>query len=457
MSYYFIKLFQEYGELFKSYRSLVDSLISYKRGELKRGELEKELYKLYELFKYRRIQGRDIGVAQFVYKTVLKMDLLLFPEQKRLAGEFDLLRKNGLRSNNRRVSIKQNRLVELFNKHFCSFPGFNIIHYNHFSHIKKEIDFDKQKELHWIIYLHYINFMVELKKNMLSRVNGVSKETDDEGSLESFFEKCLIDIENEPERRLKEITISIILDFVDLFLPSFENEDYKNLEGLAEKMVEKFSIYGESSLEEDEFAPKVETKNKLLSIFKYLLPFTIMTTVLIFAGTELLGKEFYSLSYKILPLNIPVLDNMSHLPLDYKFLRGCDMGMRVLSPGDAVSAGDEITIEYNLPFSCYLTILCVDSQGIRAVPGFPGNNEPVRIERGFSGSSSFVLKESSGLEFYYIFLSKNKFTFEHDLKSELYKLFPAGTVMTGSSPQCRLKLKDEIYQYNIYFVYRNKP
>lgn len=453
MAYYFVKLFQEYGELFLSYRSLVDSLISYKRGELKRGELERKLYKLYELFKYRRIQGRAVGFAQFVYKTVLMLDLLLYPEQKRLAGEFDLLRKKGLKSKNRRVSIKQNRLVELFNKHFRSFPGFNIIHYNHFSHIKKEIDFDKQKELHWIIYLHYINFMVELKKLVLSRTEGFNKEDDEELTLEDFFQKCLIDIEDQPERRLKEITVNITLDFIDLFLPSFEKLSNFTLEELRKGMLEKFAIYAEREPKESSPVKKAGLKSRFISIFKYFLPLLFIAAILLFARNRLLGEEFYSLSHKILPLNIPGVDSAGYIPLRYSFLTSSSINMRELKEGDSVSMGEEITIEYNPALSCYLTILSVDSQGITTIPGFPGSKEPVRVESGFCGSSSFRLKESTGPVIYYIFVSKKKFSFEQDLKSGLHKLFPAGT-SSGTSPgEYRLELKDEIGQYSIYFTY----
>lgn len=452
MAYYFVKLFQEYGELFPAYKALVEGIVSFKRGELKRAELERLLYELYELFKRRRIQGREVGFVQFVYKTVLKIDLILYPEQKRLASEFDELRKKGLKSRNRRVSIKQNRLVELFNRHFRSFPGFSIIHYNHFSHIKKEIDFDRQKELHWIIYLHYVNFMVELKKLFMSRIRDGGAENDDDITLEDFFQKCLIDIEEEPERRMREISVNIALDFIELFSPAFDKMNAENIVSLKERMNEKLAIFDERSSEELGVNRRKASSIRSRTIyFRLVIPFVILLVLFTFARLRLLGEGLCRFSREVLPFNIPAIDRAVHIPLKYSFIRNNSMGKSELKQGDVVYSGDGVSIEYSLPFSCYLTIVCIDSKGIHNIPGFPESKEPILIERKLSARSSFVLDDTRGLELYYIFVSKKPFSFKKDIESSLLKLFPSGNTKGPAAQLYNLDLKDGISQYSIYF------
>lgn len=448
MGYYFIKLFRQHGELVAPYCSFVETLIGYKKREQKRSVLKRKLIELHESFSEiypfdkDSYKNDEVGFAQFFYKTVLKLDSLINPRTTGLANSLDAVRKVGLESGRGKTTIHQNELVSLFNRQFRQLT---YIHNSHFSVIKKKIDFQKYSELHWLIYLHYMKFMVELKRCQECK-------NDDEQVLSTFFQKSLIKIESYSEKRLRDETISICLDFIDYFAPCLKKEREERLEEVRREMIYKVKIYNANPI-----AVKDGNKGRKGCICG-ISPFMVLSFigVIIFffllpARFNLLGEGAYYISRQIVPLYIAPIDRAIPIPLDYSFSRIDKQGRVELQRGATFYSGERITINYNLPYPCYFTIFSIDSGGIHYIPGFPEDMEPLKLDGRFAGAVTFSLDKAAGLELYYLLVSYEPFSFEEDVRVKLSAVFPSGTTEGKSLANYPLELKEGISQYSIYF------
>lgn len=453
MSYYFVEIFREDPEILETYKDFVKKVIHYKSGDVTEVELKEALEELYIPFekKYNiAIAADKEGFSRFVLEVLIQLDShLLYKTEKCISN----IIKQGFNGD----KVTQKELVELFNEKFkkiCSMQK------QHFTDLKKLPKEKKQGELPWIIHLNFMKIITALLKTQ--------EEKNDQIQFELFFDINTVTLEELPSgEKRKEAEVTACFEFIKYILPNYSIYEKTAIEKAESTMLHNYDkfidtphpgasdVKGQTTISSENPQQK---KGGCVPKIAALIVIMLLTGSLLFflARFRFLGERPYELTNKVFSAYRTGVDIHAYLPINYKVTRTGDNGTTKLFKGDTCYTGDRITIKYTYPDECYVTIICIDSDGVQHVPGFPPDKNPFHFATGNTKITSFRLNDTAGLEVYYYLISKEPFSFEKDIKKPLLKVFQAGNTKGPVRDDYRLQLKKTIRQSNFYFNHLSK-
>ena len=438
---YFEKIFEEYPSLKNRSQDFIKKFIGYKTRRTGEKELKEALYLLYDSFKQKEIVPalQEEGLSRFVYKILIKMGWLL---KYRTADYIDKILKKGLQG----IRVNQKSLVALFNR---KFQGTANLNEQHITEIKKNVEFEKQGELPWIIYLNFMQILTALSR--------AQPERTEETSLEDFFDAHTNTLKDLAREARKEVEVTACLGFINDILPDFSGKNAKELKEAERKMVVFFDRHTGIPNSDREAYVSTSLKKKpiqsLVRVFTVIPVLALILCIVFFLLSRfyLLGDDFYELAREVLPSYIAGVDAYKFPDFEYAATVINDFGSEQILNGSVCYSGDLIKVEYTVPPQCYLAIICVDSAGTPYIREFSIDKNPRYFREPPRKPFFFALDNTTGLEVYYFFLSPHRFSFKRDIEPFLFKVFPGGKTKGPARGVYELDLKKPIRQFCLFF------
>ena len=153
---------------------------------------------------------------------------------------------------------------------------------------------------------------------------------------------------------------------------------------------------------------------------KIILVFAFFILLLFISRFNLFGNLCYKFSKSIIPFEIPLIDTPKlQLLVEFNFEVLGSMGKIQGKLGRTYYTGDQLYLEIKTNLNCWLTVFCIDANGIKKVE--PWNFDPFFVKENQLNRTFFILDNTVGNEIYYAIASLKKFNFKKDIK-RLYRM-----------------------------------
>lgn len=441
---YFETIFKDYPNLETVYKDFIIKLFEYKTKTLSEPKFREALSKLYKPFEQK--PENEEGFSRFVYKILIKTGLFI---DRFISDSIDGILQTGPYKDH----VTQKRLIRLFNE---KFKAIRALKEQHFGELKRNIEFEKQGELPWIIYLNFMKILTALSKPPV--------ENEEHYKLSSFFDKHTVTIEELSLEERKEAEVSVCFEFIKYIIPDYSNLGKDIIKKAENKMITWWQQSSKTSGPQQPALLHDDRKNKIFSSSLKMIGSPRMLIVIVlfsvafigFSRFNFLGDGFYELTREMLPSYIAGVDTDVFLDFEYKVTRTNRFGTEEIFNDAACRSGDSIEIEYTVPSKCYLAVICVDSKGVHDIGEFSKDKNPFYFKEGVPRQISLTLDETLGLEIYYFLISTRRFSYEKDIKKHIFTTFPGGKTKGPAPEAYRLDLKKSIRQYRFYFNHLKK-
>lgn len=202
--------------------------------------------------------------------------------------------------------------------------------------------------------------------------------------------------------------------------------------------------------------------NQLLNFYKILKkPQRILFSLILFllitflARIGIMGEEVRKLAKLVLPFHISYIDsNKTRLEVFSSFEYQGTEKYKSIKIGGTYKSGDIMSIKYTTNIDCWILVVSVSNTGVQ--PMLDTGLVPIKYQP-FAEKSydviDFMLDDNEGLERYFIFASKRKFTYQSDIAPFINNTGEVAQSSKGAILINNVSVPEHIIYESVYFFH----